>query len=136
MQSPRGWSGGAYGITLAMHEDGGLVRPDRIGAARGLAQPVGLLRLDLKGLPNSARARMLDKPRCDHCDEEFAAEELTVLAPPAGDGELICARYIEIKLRGATRNYRAAVHRSEAAIQRRRVARPKVAIAGSRLSRY
>lgn len=40
-------------------------------------------------------------PRCDHCEEELAPEELTVLAPPAGDGELICARCIEIKLRRA-----------------------------------
>jgi hypothetical protein len=39
--------------------------------------------------------------RCDHCEDEFAPEELTVLAPPAGDGELICARCIEIMLRRA-----------------------------------
>ncbi|MCJ9728948.1 hypothetical protein [Bradyrhizobium sp. PRIMUS42] len=31
--------------------------------------------------------------------KEFAPKELTVFAPPAGDGELICARCIEIKLR-------------------------------------
>ncbi|MBR1330900.1 hypothetical protein [Bradyrhizobium ottawaense] len=39
--------------------------------------------------------------RCDHREEEFAPEELTVLAPPAGNGELICARCFEIKLRRA-----------------------------------
>lgn len=39
--------------------------------------------------------------RCDHCEEEFAPEELTVLAPLAEDSELICARCIEIKLRRA-----------------------------------
>jgi formylmethanofuran dehydrogenase subunit E len=44
---------------------------------------------------------MLEIPRCDHCEEEFAPEELMVFAPPAGDGELICARCIEIKLRRA-----------------------------------
>ncbi|WP_439400252.1 hypothetical protein ACRQ5Q_42570 (plasmid) [Bradyrhizobium sp. PMVTL-01] len=45
---------------------------------------------------------MLEIPRrCGHCEEEFAPEELTVLAPPAGDGELICAWCIEIKLRRA-----------------------------------
>jgi len=45
---------------------------------------------------------MLEIPRrCDHCEEEFAPEELTILAPPAGDGELICARSIEVKLRRA-----------------------------------
>ncbi|OSI25704.1 hypothetical protein BSZ21_02800 [Bradyrhizobium canariense] len=41
---------------------------------------------------------MLEIPRCDHCEEEFAPEELIVLAPPAGDGELICGRCIEVKL--------------------------------------
>lgn len=44
---------------------------------------------------------MLEIPRCDHCEEEYAPEELTILAPPAGDDELICARCIEIKLRRA-----------------------------------
>ncbi|WP_152103419.1 MULTISPECIES: hypothetical protein [unclassified Bradyrhizobium] len=29
---------------------------------------------------------MLKATRCDHCKDEFALEELTVLAPPAGDG--------------------------------------------------
>jgi formylmethanofuran dehydrogenase subunit E len=47
------------------------------------------------------KCRMLESVRCDHCEEDFAPEELTVLAPPAGDGELICARCIEIKLRRA-----------------------------------
>jgi formylmethanofuran dehydrogenase subunit E len=47
---------------------------------------------------------MLEIPRCDHCEEEFAPEELMVLAPPAGDGELVCARCIEIKLRRAIAN--------------------------------
>lgn len=36
-----------------------------------------------------------------HCDEEFALEELTVVGPPAGEGELICVRCIEIMLRRA-----------------------------------
>ncbi|MHC2337870.1 hypothetical protein [Bradyrhizobium sp. USDA 4454] len=39
--------------------------------------------------------------RCHHCEEEFAPDELQVLAPPAGDGELICARCVEIILRRA-----------------------------------
>jgi formylmethanofuran dehydrogenase subunit E len=47
------------------------------------------------------KCRMLESVRCDHCEEDFAPEELTVLAPPAGDGELICARCIEIMLRRA-----------------------------------
>jgi formylmethanofuran dehydrogenase subunit E len=38
---------------------------------------------------------------CDHCEEEFAREALVILDPPAGDGELICARCIEIMLRRA-----------------------------------
>jgi formylmethanofuran dehydrogenase subunit E len=42
---------------------------------------------------------MHETVRCDHCEEEFTPEMLTVLAPPAGDGELICARCIEIMLR-------------------------------------
>ncbi len=61
---------------------------------------------ELKSPPNFrhksvGKCGMLKVPRCDHCEEEFAPEELTVLAPPAGDGELICARGIEIKLRRA-----------------------------------
>lgn len=44
---------------------------------------------------------MLEVPHCDHCEEGFAPEELTILPPPHGDGELICARCIEIKLRRA-----------------------------------
>lgn len=52
---------------------------------------------------------MLKAARCDHCKDEFALEELTVLAPLAGDGELICARCIEIKLRRAVATYRAVI---------------------------
>src|SRR5207302_10251997 len=44
---------------------------------------------------------MLESVRCDHCEEEFAPDDLVVLAPPAGDGELTCARRIEIMLRRA-----------------------------------
>lgn len=39
--------------------------------------------------------------RCDHCDEEVAPEELTVIDPPAGNGESICLRCIGIMLRRA-----------------------------------
>ncbi|WP_377829516.1 hypothetical protein ACFKHW_07075 [Bradyrhizobium lupini] len=49
---------------------------------------------------------MLEIPCCDHCEEEFAPEELIVLAPPTGDGELICARCIEIKCVGLSRSWR------------------------------
>ncbi|RXG92000.1 hypothetical protein EAS61_23970 [Bradyrhizobium zhanjiangense] len=59
---------------------------------------------------------MLEIPRCDHCEEEFAPAELTVLAPPAGDGELVCARCIEIKLRQLSRSYRAVITDADAYI--------------------
>jgi formylmethanofuran dehydrogenase subunit E len=39
--------------------------------------------------------------RCDHCEEEFSPEDLVVLAPPTGDGELICARCLEVEMRRA-----------------------------------
>lgn len=39
--------------------------------------------------------------RCHHCEEEFAPEQLVILTAPAGNGELVCARCIEIKLRRA-----------------------------------
>jgi hypothetical protein len=32
------------------------------------------------------KCRMLEIRCCDHCEEEFAQEVLTVLAPQAGDG--------------------------------------------------
>jgi formylmethanofuran dehydrogenase subunit E len=35
---------------------------------------------------------MTENTRCDHCEEEFAPEQLVVLAPPIGDGEMICKR--------------------------------------------
>jgi formylmethanofuran dehydrogenase subunit E len=44
---------------------------------------------------------MPESVRCDHCEEDFAPEELVILDPPAGDGELICARCIEIMFRRA-----------------------------------
>lgn len=44
---------------------------------------------------------MLESVRCDHCEEEFLPDELMVLAPPTGDGELICGRCVEIVLRRA-----------------------------------
>ncbi|WP_157113125.1 hypothetical protein [Bradyrhizobium embrapense] len=44
---------------------------------------------------------MPENVRCDHCEEEFTPEELVVVAPPAGDGELACKRCIEIMLRRA-----------------------------------
>jgi hypothetical protein len=44
---------------------------------------------------------MYESVRCDHCEDEFAPEELVILAPPAGHGELICGRCIEIMLRRA-----------------------------------
>ena len=44
---------------------------------------------------------MLESVRCDHCEEDFAPEELVILDPPAGHGELICARCIEIMFRRA-----------------------------------
>lgn len=47
------------------------------------------------------QSRMHENARCDHCEEEFAPEELVILDPPAGHGELICARCIEIELRRA-----------------------------------
>ncbi|MHC2521693.1 hypothetical protein [Bradyrhizobium diazoefficiens] len=42
---------------------------------------------------------MHEHPRCDHCEEECAPEELVILAQPAGHGELICGRCIEIMFR-------------------------------------
>lgn len=44
---------------------------------------------------------MHENVRCDHCEEEFAPAALVILDPPAGHGELICARCIEIMLRRA-----------------------------------
>ncbi|MCW2194995.1 formylmethanofuran dehydrogenase subunit E [Bradyrhizobium elkanii] len=44
---------------------------------------------------------MLENVPCNHCEEEFSPEELVALPPPAGDGELICKRCIEIILRRA-----------------------------------
>lgn len=41
---------------------------------------------------------MVECIRCDHCAEEFAPEELAVLSPPIGSGELICARCVEIMI--------------------------------------
>jgi hypothetical protein len=42
---------------------------------------------------------MREIPHCDHCEEEFAPEELTIVEPPHGDGELVCVRCIEIMFR-------------------------------------
>lgn len=42
---------------------------------------------------------MHERVYCDHCKEEFAAEVLVSLPPPTGNGELICARCIEIVFR-------------------------------------
>jgi hypothetical protein len=44
---------------------------------------------------------MPESVHCDHCEEEFEPEELVILDPPTGHGELICVRCIEIKLRRA-----------------------------------
>lgn len=44
---------------------------------------------------------MSESVRCEHCEEEFEPGELMVLAPPAGRGELISGRCVEIMLRGA-----------------------------------
>ncbi|WP_157863234.1 hypothetical protein [Bradyrhizobium tropiciagri] len=44
---------------------------------------------------------MFEHVFCDYCEEDYAPEELAVLAPPTGDGKLICARCLEIKLRRA-----------------------------------
>jgi hypothetical protein len=44
---------------------------------------------------------MLESARCDHCEEELPPEELMVLAPPTGEGELIRGRCVEIMLRRA-----------------------------------
>jgi formylmethanofuran dehydrogenase subunit E len=44
---------------------------------------------------------MSESVHCDHCEEEFAPDELVILDPPTGHGELICARCIEIMLRRA-----------------------------------
>lgn len=48
---------------------------------------------------------MYESVSCDHCEDEFAPEELAILAPPAAHGELICGRCIEIMLRRAIANF-------------------------------
>jgi hypothetical protein len=57
------------------------------------------LTIALKAPGETALQSMLT--RCDHCEEEFSPDELVILAPPSGQGDLICARCIEIKLRRA-----------------------------------
>jgi hypothetical protein len=44
---------------------------------------------------------MLENAICDYCEEDCAPEELAILAPPTGDGKLICTRCVEIRLRRA-----------------------------------
>ncbi|MBR0703441.1 hypothetical protein JQ599_26295 [Bradyrhizobium diazoefficiens] len=41
---------------------------------------------------------MNERVHCNHCEEEFAPEELTILGPSAEEGKLICIRCIEIEL--------------------------------------